>query len=755
MPKIRRLLTNFSKGELSPLIEGRPDLAAYFEGGRIIENFYLMRQGGVDRRPGTRFITEVKNSAKDTIILPFEVAVDNAYIIEVGDTYVRFFKNKAALKTSAGGPPVEVASPYTEAQLRNIHFTQSVDVLFMFHPTVQQRKLSHVSDTNWVLSAITYVPPPSFEADTDISGGTITLTPGATSGSGITFTASSAVFLRGDVGRIIIFGASRAIITGFGASSGDTTSPNTKVRGDILDAFPNTNPIAAGSWLLRLSPQATLDPDKKEPVGAQVTLVAGVNAFRAADVGKFIVIYGGLVKVTMFDSVTQVKGEILSVMGGATVADPAAAPAGAWTLEITSWSTANGFPRTGEFYQGRLAQASTTAQKTAFWLSAPDDFEDYAIGIEANRSIEYTIASRALNRLEWIADNIDMFIGSAGSEHRATSGKQDEPLGGDVIPLVTRLTTHGSAPVQPVVIGRRTIFLDRSQKKIFALAFNFEEDGFDAFEITGAAEHVTNGGVRLGPVAFSKRPDPRIYYIRNDGTLVTLTYHQHEKVIGFTRLVTDGTFEAVAVIPQVAPGDDQVYVVVKRTIGAATKRYIEMLETNASEMSGRAWTSLQTDCAKLYDLAGVPTTVLTGLSHLEGKTVDVVADGSYRGTKVVTSGQITLDESASEHVEVGLHYDSTLVTMRPAIEGQMVEGLPRAWIKLWIRVKDTIGGLINGVRLNYIPSPLNTIVPYTGDVDATAYGGYDTVGYVTVKQDQPYPFKLLAVFGEVEFGEHG
>src|SRR5258708_3234108 len=143
----RRIQTNMSKGELSPLIEGRPDLAAFYEGGRRVENWNVMRQGGLDRRNGTRMLAEVKDSTGDSIILPFETSVDDAYIVEVGNLYMRFFKNKAPIRISAGAPPLEVNnSPYTTPQLRNIHFTQSVDVMFMFHLSVPQKRLSHISD---------------------------------------------------------------------------------------------------------------------------------------------------------------------------------------------------------------------------------------------------------------------------------------------------------------------------------------------------------------------------------------------------------------------------------------------------------------------------------------------------------------------------------------------------------------------------------------------------------------------------------
>lgn len=748
----RRLTTNLSKGELSPLIEGRPDLAAFYEGGRTIENWWLMRQGGVYRRPGLRMITEVKTSSKDTILLPFEASVADSFAVEFGDAYARFVKNKAQVKTSAGGPAVEVATPYLESLIRQVHYTQSVDVMYLFHEAVQQRRLNHLSDTSWSMNAITYSPPPTFAADTDISGGTATLTPGAVSGNGVTFIASSAVFISADKGRMIIFGASRGVITQVGPSAG-APSPNAVVIVDIIDAFPDTNPIPAGDWFLRLSPQATLDPDHKRPVGGAIRLDATIDTFRADDVGKYVIIYGGVLKITQLVNAQRVWTLVYGTLDGADQGDPPAVAAGAWSLEIAAWSPTLGYPRTGEFFQGRLAQAGTPILKTDFWLSASNDFENYGSGIFANKAIAHTIASRGADRIEWVADNVDFFVGTAGSEHRVSGSRDDEPLGGDITPMVRKIDNQGNAPMMPTVVSKRILALDRSRKKLYAIAYNMEEDGYSAFEITNGAEHIFGSGVRLGPVGFARRPDPRIYYIREDGQLVTLTYDPKEKVVGFTRIVTDGTFEAVCVIPQEA-GADMVYVIVKRTIGGVVKRFIEVFEENATELSGRAWTSLQTDCAVVFDLNGVSTSVFA-VPHLIGKTVDIVSDGGYRGTKVVdAAGNVTLTEPATEHVEIGIHYDSTLVTMRPSHPQTMVEGLPRKWIKIWLRIKQSLGGKINNELLQYVQETLDTLPLHTGDIQAQPDSDYGLDGYITVVQHLPYPMKILSIYGDITFGDH-
>jgi hypothetical protein len=748
-PTTRLILTNWSKGELSPLLEGRPDLAAFFEGGSTIENFMLMRQGGATRRPGTRFIHEVKDSNRDTILVPFETSVDDAFMLEMGAGYDRPYKNKAML-------PVEIPSPYTEAQLREVHYTQSVNVMFRFHQLVNPHKTARVptpDNLSWSTLPIKYNPPPSFPDDTDISNGTATLTLSANTGAGVDAISTEDVFLAGDVGRVIVFGVSRATIT--------SRVDGFHVVVTVLDDFPSDlAPIPAGQWLLRLAPQSTLDPTIKEPVGAIATLVAGPASqptFRDADLGKFIKIYAGLAKITEVTNPFTVKAEIMSIMTGTDQANPPAAPAGSWGLEVPSWGPTTGFPGTGEFGDGRLWLARTVRQPTTFWASQSDDFDKFAIGIEADRAIDYTMGSRGYNQIQAIAENNDIFLQTSGTEHRATSGKTDAPFGGDVIPLVRKFSQHGSAMIQPIVYDKRVIFIDRSRRKIFSTAFNLEEDGYDAVEVTGAAEHITESKIRLGPWAMRFRLDPTIFFVREDGTLVSWIFHKDEKVTGFTRNVTNGTFEAVGVIP--GKESDQVWVIVKRTILGQTKRYVELLEDDADELATREWHSCQTDSAVVYDFGGTPTTVLGGLDHLRGELVDVIIDGSFRGQmRVEANGTITLpiDEPGLLNGEVGLHYDSTLRSMRPAIKDRMTEGVWRSWVMLWVRLFKSLGGTLNGQELQYEPAPLGTTRLFTGDNDVSGYpdtAGLD--GRITIKQDKPYPMTVLALFGEVQFQEHG
>lgn len=594
-----------------------------------------------------------------------------------------------------------------------------------------------------------------------------TLTPGATTGRNITFTASEAVFLAGDVGRQIIYQASRGIIVEMLPSAG-SPGPEASVKVDIIDDFPNTDPIPAGDWFVRLSPQAKLTPSVVAPVGTKIILTADRNTFRSADLGKYILIYGGVVEIQEVTSTTVVVGEILNELHAEEISAgsgtyPPAQP-GTWFLEVSSWSPENGFPRTGEFVQGRLFQTSTAAQPTTIWGSASDNFDNYGVGSDPDDAIEYTVASRILNRFEWIAENIDpvsyiqtsIILGGTNAEFIMGSGEANKPFGGDLIPLVNKSSDEGSMPVQAVTLGNKILFVDRTRRKIFLISYNVEEDSRLPIELTAAADHITASGIRMGGIAVQKRPDRRVYFVRADGTMTVYTHLPNEKVMGFSRYVTQGFYEAVGCVTsnQVAK-PDLVYVVVRRISGAGeTRRFVEVFDEEYGGFT-RPWQALYTDSAVVYQ--GVPITVLTGLQSLDGLVVDVIADGSYKGQQLVVDESITLEEAASE-IEVGLHYDSEAVTMRPTIQGANIEGLARNWTSLFARLQDTIGGTINTELIQYPPPTLSgQLELFSGDVKVTPPGyegdDFDLDGAITIKQTQPYPMTVLSLFGTLKVAD--
>ena len=270
MPLLDVSKQSFSSGELSQKMLARADVDRYKNAAVQLENWEVLVQGGVRRRWGLRYIAEAGVPATAVLVFPFEPSEDEAYILEAGNTYFRFYKDTARIE-SPPGTPVQVTTPYTAAQLRLIRTAQSNDVMLLVHSAHAPRRLSRLSDTSWVFSLIPFRPPPTFEAG---HVGTHTLTLSATSGTSITVTAGGAFFLPADVQRQITAGVGRAIITAYTSA--------TVVTASVVDTFATTS-FAIGGWTIQGSPVAQLTIDKVGPPGAEVTLTLGARQTASAE----------------------------------------------------------------------------------------------------------------------------------------------------------------------------------------------------------------------------------------------------------------------------------------------------------------------------------------------------------------------------------------------------------------------------------------------------------------------------------------
>jgi len=741
--KTKPLQTNFTAGELSPRLEGRPDLASYFNGARQVQNAVIWPQGGFTRRFGTRKVQEVKDSTQNAYLMPFQFSVTDAYMLEYGEDYARFFKDGAALENPPG-TPIEVVTPYSVADLADVQTRQSADVMYHTQPLHQPRKLQRLSDTEWFFNLVNFRPYPSVEEDKTFAA---TLTPGATTGTGVTFTASAAVFLSNtpndeasDVGKQIISGVSKAVIT--------ATVSDTVVTADIIDDFADTDPIAAGDWALRGSPRARLDVRDKGPVETITKCQANVAAFRSDDVGKYLIVYGGVIQINEFISDQEVNGQILSELTDSDKDNPPQTELGTWTLEIPAWSTTRGWPECIEFHEGRLGFGGNRLEPTTWWLSSTDDFENFARGPLATDAVFYTVASRQVNVLEWMISDTFLFLGTAKNEHTAKGAGLDEPLGGDVIPAVRPAGNEGAASIQAQEVLNGSLFISKSRRRVSALRHTGGDLELPE-DMTLVSEHLFTTPVAQTRMAYAQDPDYQVYVVREDGVLLVLTYRPSEEVSAWARWVTDGAVESVAVQRHPDGDRDQVWLIVNRTIDGATKRYIEVVEDRMAAYASEPVSNqgLQFDCATL--LTGVTDPVITGLEYLEGKTVGIKQDGYDRGDKTVSGGTVTLDDTleGGSTVELGLRYTMVVETMRPGVEGTSIEGVPRSWDKVLLRVQDTKGGTLNGEALSYSKDGL-----FTGNLLVEGIG-WSRDGYVEIRQDQAYPMSVVMFAGELSYGD--
>jgi len=800
MPRITTIQTNCTAGELSPRLLGRVDVARYANALKTCENAYPLVHGGARRRPGTRYVAEVKTSSKSVRLIPFIFNRDQAFILEFGDQYIRFYT--AGGQVLSGGSPYEISSPYLEAELDDIHFVQSADTMFLAHPSYPMRKLVRYANTNWKLSTISWTVPPSEEMG-DKPATTLTLS-AVGPGSGITATAGAASFEASDVGRQITSGAGLATITGY--------TSQTVVTVTVLDAFASVGPIASGSWTLTESPKTTLTPSVKDPIGAAVTLTAGAAAFKnsaqVTDIGKFVEINDGLVEITGFTSATIVTGVIRTVLSST-----AAAQSGGWALRRSVWNATDGYPRAVTLFEQRLIAAGSSSYPQTIWGSKSGEYYNFADGIADDDGFAFTIASDQVNPIEHLASIRALLPLTYGGEFSMIGGVE-KPLTPTNVQIKSQ-TVFGCDVTRPVRVGNEIIFAQRSGRKIRSLGYRIDSDSFAAPDLSILSEHVTEGGIY--EMAYAQEPDQIVWMVRADGVMPVMSIERDQDAIGWSRQLTDGTYESVATMPY--NNEDQVWCAVKRTINGTTKRYIEyfqdgretdccilgaVTENTVTAISWAAGTvtvtqnahgystgdtirlsgftpsgynseytitvtgannytyALATDpgAATVLGTAAKATTSWSGLSHLEAKTVDIVADGYVATQKTVAAGAITLDKAAYS-VEIGLHYKTTIKTLPPEVPtGQgTAQGNALSIHETIVRFYKTKGGTINGKPITtrkfgtgaVLDQP---IAEFTGDkrVENLGWGragSGDSDGSVTIEQDQPLPLTALAIINRM------
>jgi hypothetical protein len=249
MSRFVSIQTNFSTGELDPLLRARVDLTAYANALEKATNVVCQPQGGIRRRPGSRYITALANSGAESAangvrLVEFEFSTSDSYMLCFTHNRMYIFKNRALITNinGTGNPYLSTSGVgLTGSTLNNIVWTQSADTLIVVHPDVAPISIVRgASDSLWTASAITFDSIPKYAFTVAVTNPAGTLTPSAVSGK-VTLTASSSVFVAGSVGQYVnAIPQGRAKIVKY--TSGTSV--------DAITEFPffNTSAIANGSW---------------------------------------------------------------------------------------------------------------------------------------------------------------------------------------------------------------------------------------------------------------------------------------------------------------------------------------------------------------------------------------------------------------------------------------------------------------------------------------------------------------------------
>ena len=800
------MINSFAAGELSRIMDGRTDHEKYYSGCRRLENFIPKPHGAAYRRPGLRFCVEVKDSGKFTRIIPFDYnsELTQAYVIELGEGYMRFCWGGGQVLD--GGTPYEIEAPWSEAQLRRVQYLQMGDIMYFFHGDVPAYKLVRAGHTDWTLAPVDWQDGPyraQVEADMDVN-----LTPGARTGTGIALASSGDLFEAGHVGCHFRLGYTdpaddEVTLWGWGTIASVTNARNATI--DIVEPFGEeyTDDPAFDAGILGWSDKSTAPSAisydganrrmvlTKDAAGGyakgeyEVDVTAGKSLSLQVDVAVVntaVRVYVGtatggtnvLAVQTLTSTgqhsftITPQKETIFVTVDNSTGAagDVDALDSVSLTaLELSTnnwregaWSDVRGYPVTATFFELRLV---TAKQRDLSASRAGGDFETFAFNepTEADDGFSTSVASPRVSEVFWLMDGETLLAGTNSGEMKVTTGVDGEPLSAEEGVKIKRQSAHGSASVPAVIAGEHALFVSKSGKKLREIVYDVTYTRYQSAELTLLAEHITGDGIVA--LDYASEPDGILWCVLEDGGLAGCTFLPNEQVIAWHRhpIGGDGAVEDVACIP--GDGRDEPWFVVRRTVGGATVRYIEFMEA-AFDGHGKtdATDAFLVDSGLTGEYASAVTEV-SGLDHLEGETVAILADGSVHAGQVVSGGSVALDIPAKV-VHVGLPYSSVLQPMRLEVttnEGTIPD--KKRVTEVVGRFLYTVGGEIgdgddvaaNMEKINTFASPPVPGAPpalFSGDKAVNISGGFDADAIVTVRQDAPLPMTIQMLRPNVE-----
>lgn len=749
--------TSFNSGELSPLMEGRIDFAKYQTGCYKLLNFVPTVQGPVRRRQGTRFVAETKDSTQRAWLARFEFNVTQSFILEFGHLYIRFYTNHG--QVLSGMAPYEIASPYTAADLVTsegtfaLSMVQSADIIYIAHRDFAPRKLSRLGNTNWTLTTLDATGGPFADENKDES---ITVYASAATGS-VTVTASSAIFTAADVGSMFLLTQKDA--AGYVAWEVNRQFPlGTLVTSDGKYYVATSSPVgpatAQYSGTVRpvhIEGKAFDGSHTNGPVQQETSQTVGIE-WQYQHSGF------GWVRITGFTSGTVVTATVLSELPE-NVVGPSKTTS-KWSYG--DWSERNKYPSHVTFFRERL----TFAGGQKLWFSVVGDYENFTPKqsnvVVDDDAINVTISSDQVNDVTWLVSGDSLLIGTGGGEFACGENSTSDPFATRNIKIAQQ-SRFGGRNIQPQVVSSQTLFVQRAGKKLRDIAYSFEQDSYGSNDVTVLSEHLTLSG--LVQLSYQQEPDTVVWCTTSTGVLIGLTYNREQDVISWHphwiggQASDDqpyGVVESIQVTPTPDGNSEELWMIVRRTIGGVTKRYVEY-QTQNWQVYDPIAEAVFLD-SSLYR-SGAPTTTLSGLEHLNGQTISILADGATHPDRIVSSGQVTLQVPASV-VQAGLNYRSVLTTMRIEAGGNQgtSQGQKKKFGKVRFRFLGTVGARygIEGQPLDEIPfrdssMPMDqAVVPFTGDKECQWQVGWEEAGRLSVIQEQPLPMTLIGIYPEMK-----
>lgn len=452
--------------------------------------------------------------------------------------------------------------------------------------------------------------------------------------------------------------------------------------------------------------------------------------------------YSGYVLITQYISATQVK---------ATVKKRLASTAATKDFSFASWTAASGYPSCAGFFEDRLVFAGSKTEPQTFWTSKTGDYYNFGTSIPAldNDAVTATLNGGQMNGIKAIIAFGEMILLTAGGEYKVTGN--GKPITGENV-LSQAQEYRGISDVLPVTVGSRIVYLQQQGSIIRDLAYSYDVDKYTGDDLNLLASHLFERH-KITSMTYQQTPNSIVWCTRDDGVLLGLTYLKEQDVYAWHQHSTaHGKFINVCSIS--GQQEDELYCVVERD-GSYFVERMEMREKSAEPQD-----QYFVDCGVTVS-GNTKTNEVTGLEHLEGYEVAILADGNVQPRQTVTDGKITLRRAYSKiHVGLPIHSEMQTLPLEFNAEDGTFMSRKKRVSALMVMFKDSRGGLYgigNGPKNEFKwrssekwDAPIDL---FTGKkrmpLPQTTWS--DTV-MVTITQDDPLPLTILSLVPQIEAG---
>lgn len=699
MPKIAALQSGFNAGELSPLYYGVTDSPRYKKGLQTCLNYIPTLQGPLMRRPGTKYMNAVKDSSNPPILVPFQFSITQAYVLEFGDQYIRFYANNGQVVTTgtsfkvvgaegvvsasqpffatradltpmlnehitssaspSPGAILELQTPYLIADLPLLRWVQSEDTLFLVHPNYPPMKLQRYGQTYWTLRTIYFQDGPYMAYNSHVAYGdstAITLTPDGTAGiinltTGPSFTISGAA--NNGSGLIRIH-----------TSTAYSYTNGTKVfiKNVVGTVEANNDPGGTAeppTWTISVVDSTHFDLIGSTFVHAWISggtvYPALFSLLTTDDTHRTIALISGGKRYWGQSLIATDASEISFAVDPSNTL-PGTAASTAWQMSV--WCPKNGYPSIAAFHQNRLFLCAPPSFPQEIDASVVGNYENFApsdpttLSVADSNALSFNLNSQDSNAIQWMTSNAQgLLTGSRVAEWALTP----DGAGAALTPTnfnAQQTSYFGSASVPALQVGNAAVYVQRAQRKIREMHFFFQLGTFRSTDVTDLSEHITLPSITQ--LALQKETQPLVWALKSDGNLISMIYNRDDEAlsIGWTRHQLGGQSDSggtnpvvtsIAVIPSQDLSFDQMWMVVKRYINGSTVYGLEYM-TKVFDDSILQEDAFQLDCGFTY----YSPKIITAISHASPAIITSAAHGFSNGDQIKIVDVIGMNQSTTD-----------------------------------------------------------------------------------------------------------